>query len=137
MCPVCKEPMATFEFEGSFIDGCVECGGTWLDTGEIEMLGTFETGDLDRMSADLARAAEVRRTSRPCPRCSRKLGEIHMGSDPHLVLDRCPWGHGVWFDRGEMYTLVGSFDGELLGPAARFFSDLYRNAVARTEEGGR
>ena len=38
MCPACKKPMVSFEFEGVEIDRCLECGGTWLDAGELELL---------------------------------------------------------------------------------------------------
>ena len=65
MCPVCGEPMAVFEFEGIGVDRCVRCGGTWMDTGEVEMLGAFDLAALDRISATLAAAPEVRRTRPP------------------------------------------------------------------------
>ena len=128
--------MAVFEFEGIDVDRCVRCGGTWMDTGEVEMLGAFDLAALDRVSATLAAAPEVRRTRRRCPRCPRRLREVTIGVGPVLTLDRCPWGHGVWFDRGEMLTLIHAFDGDLLGPAGQFFSDLYRNEVAEPRGGG-
>ncbi|MCH2376546.1 MAG: zf-TFIIB domain-containing protein, partial [Planctomycetes bacterium] len=37
MCPGCKEPLVAFELEGIEIDHCVECKGTWLDAGELQM----------------------------------------------------------------------------------------------------
>lgn len=136
MCPVCGEAMVVFEFEGTDIDRCVQCGGTWMDTGEIEMLGAFGDAAAGGMSATLAAAAEICRTRRRCPRCPRRLREVTIGTRPKITLDRCPWGHGVWFDRGEMLALIHAFDGDPLGPATRFFADLYRHEVDQTEGGG-
>ena len=128
--------MATFELRGADIDGCVRCGGTWLDSGEIEWVGAVDPADAARFALTLANAPEVRTTERRCPRCPRRLREITVGEQPRLILDRCPWGHGIWFDRGEMLTFIHTFGGEAGRPAAQFFADLYSNEVARTEGGG-
>ena len=46
MCPLCHEPLVAFELDGVEIDRCVDCGGVWLDAGELESLtGAFETGE--------------------------------------------------------------------------------------------
>ncbi|MHC4733577.1 MAG: TFIIB-type zinc ribbon-containing protein [Planctomycetota bacterium] len=37
-CPVCKNAMITLELQEVEIDHCIECGGIWLDSGELEML---------------------------------------------------------------------------------------------------
>jgi len=37
-CPVCKNAMITLELEEVEIDHCTNCGGIWLDAGELELL---------------------------------------------------------------------------------------------------
>jgi len=39
LCPVCKVDMFVLEFEQVEIDFCYTCGGVWLDSGELEMIG--------------------------------------------------------------------------------------------------
>jgi len=37
-CPVCNNAMITLELDQVEIDHCTECGGIWLDAGELETL---------------------------------------------------------------------------------------------------
>ena len=37
-CPKCGADLAEIEFHHLKIDRCADCGGVWLDKGEIEML---------------------------------------------------------------------------------------------------
>ena len=37
-CPVCKNLMITLELDEVEIDHCLDCGGIWLDSGELEQL---------------------------------------------------------------------------------------------------
>ena len=138
MCPDCKEPFVIFELEGIEIDRCLACSGTWLDTGEIELIverAGLDPGDLHRA---LDRLADGGRGKGRCPRCRRKLrNTILPGPDPGppaqtrpgdlpLELDRCPRGHGLWFDAGEMETAVRLYTHGPAGAVMRFFSELYR-----------
>ena len=127
MCPVCREPMVAFQLQGVEIDHCVTCQGTWLDAGELEQIGELAGAPGGDLSHALERSGEGRRSRRRCPRCPRRLREFELGRDPPAAIDRCPGGHGLWFDRGEMVTVVRSFaDGEE-GEVARFFGDLFRS----------
>jgi len=37
-CPKCGADLAVEDYQGVEIDRCTECGGMWLDAGELEML---------------------------------------------------------------------------------------------------
>jgi uncharacterized protein len=37
-CPKCESPMRSYERSGVMIDRCSECGGLFLDRGEVERL---------------------------------------------------------------------------------------------------
>ncbi len=39
LCPVCGKEMLVLEFELVEIDHCAECGGVWLDSGELALIG--------------------------------------------------------------------------------------------------
>ena len=127
LCPACKVDMFVLEFQLIEIDHCPECGGVWLDSGELELMGQ-RAGAL---RADLLAALEQERGERPngrgkrkCPVCSRALVEVRTDSDPPITVDRCPSVHGLWFDCGELGAVVqaaGADEGNVL---ARFLSDL-------------
>ncbi|MFQ5719523.1 MAG: zf-TFIIB domain-containing protein [Acidobacteriota bacterium] len=125
MCPECGEPMVGYELEGVEIDQCLTCRGTWLDAGELEQISEragVESADLSRALAGRQRG---RRTRRRCPRCPRHLREIDIGQTETVSVDRCPWAHGLWFDRGEVQAAVRSFAGGQAGEVAHFFADLF------------
>lgn len=135
MCPVCKEPLVVFELEGIEIDRCLGCGGTWLDAGELESIteaAGVSSGELERA---LELSGKGKRTKLSCPRCPSKLREISVGRKQAVLLDRCPNGHGLWFDRGEMAGVILSFAGERQRAVAAFFADLYKSEIETAARG--
>lgn len=43
LCPKCQAPMRSYERSGVVVDRCTECGGIFLDRGELERLTEAET----------------------------------------------------------------------------------------------
>lgn len=37
-CPKCPGELESYTFEGSTLDRCSQCGGIWLDSGELEAI---------------------------------------------------------------------------------------------------
>ncbi|MHC4864323.1 MAG: TFIIB-type zinc ribbon-containing protein [Planctomycetota bacterium] len=113
-CPVCKNAMITIELADVEIDYCTDCGGIWLDAGELEMLlGQPESADklLDSFQADRQSTEEKRK----CPICRRKMHKIVVGAgQPKLLIDKCRRGDGLWFDKGELQDILtrGQLDAE-------------------------
>lgn len=126
MCPVCGEPMIALELEGVEIDHCVACGGTWLDGGELEQIAELADLPPGPLSAALQAAGKARRSRRRCPRCRRRLNTVTLGREPVVEVDRCPLEHGLWFDAGELRTLITSFAGGEAGAVAEFLGDVLR-----------
>jgi len=126
LCPVCKVDMFVLEFEQVEIDFCYTCGGVWLDSGELEMIG--ERAGAVRQ--DLLRALETREGRAPkegtrrCPVCRRRLLEVRTESDPPVVVDRCSREHGLWFDHGELAAVVAAAGAERDNVLARFLGSL-------------
>jgi len=129
MCPCCGSPLIIIEWEGIEVDYCPACGGTWLDAGELELIAERSGADLGRLRHAIRHARGHSKLSRRCPRCRRKMERIDVGEDQQkpIELDRCPRGHGLWFDRGEMDSLIDRYEEGEEGAMARFFGNLYRH----------
>ena len=104
-CPVCKNAMITLELEDVEIDHCLDCGGIWLDAGELELLldQPDKAGSLlDSFTVD-SKCAEAKRK---CPICDRKMQKVIVGdSRLALLIDKCRKGDGLWFDKGELHDI--------------------------------
>lgn len=99
-CPVCKNAVITLELADVEIDHCVDCGGIWLDAGELELL----LGN-SQLAENLLNSFQIE--SQPtekllkCPICLKKMQKIIVGKSlPKLLIDKCT--HGLWFDKGEL-----------------------------------
>lgn len=135
MCPVCREPMIAYQLEGVEIDRCLECGGTWLDAGELETLAELADADLSKLARALEEQRGARRTDRRCPRCPRRLREFRLGERDQVEIDRCPGNHGLWFDRGEMAAVIHAYATGKGGAVAGFFAELYRSESGSISQG--
>ena len=108
-CPACKQLMIVVEHENIELDYCLDCSGVWFDAGELELL--FETMKLDetRLSLDsilTSPDARAKEKKRRCPLCGRKMKKATVGHDPEVLIDACPQGEGLWFDKGEVVQLI-------------------------------
>jgi len=105
-CPVCKNAMITLQLEEVEIDFCGDCGGIWLDSGELELLlGDSQQAErlLNSFKIDTSSAEKTRK----CPICLKKMQKIIVGpATPPLVIDKCRRGDGLWFDKGELQDIL-------------------------------
>ncbi len=131
-CPTCKTNLlVTVEFDAIEVDYCPACGGVWLDTGEIEAI----LGD-EAMAARLLvldRPADSNEEPRRCPECRAKMSKGTIESTPPVLYDHCPNGDGLWFDKGELHTVIEH--AESLGDAAPVAKQL-RTLFAGAPAGG-
>ena len=105
-CPVCKNAMVTLELSDVEIDHCLDCGGIWLDSGELELLldNAERANELLESFAVDSRCAEKKRK---CPICRKKMQKVTVGADePVLLIDKCGRGDGLWFDNGELTEII-------------------------------
>ncbi len=97
--------MITLELREVEIDYCTDCGGIWLDAGELELLlGEPEKARmlLDSFKID-SKATEK---TRKCPICYKKMKKVIVGpSKPTLLIDKCRRADGLWFDKGELQDI--------------------------------
>lgn len=112
-CVSCSEPMIAVEHENIELDYCPGCSGVWFDAGEVELLLEkmgLESSGLEGLH--LALEAKSAERKRRCPICGRnplwgkRMKKVKLGHEPELLVDVCPEGDGLWFDKGEVGQLV-------------------------------
>jgi Zn-finger nucleic acid-binding protein len=113
--------MIVFGLEGVEIDRCLDCGGTWLDAGELDQIGALAGLKPGRLTAALEKGGGEKHGERRCPRCPGRLRVLKV---ENVELDRCPHGHGLWFDAKEIETLISAFKEGEEGRVAAFLGDL-------------
>jgi len=115
-CPVCRVSMYAAEYEQIEIDLCAGCEGVWFDADELELL-LGQPAELQPSNVDL------QEDDRTCPRCRKPMNKANIGPEKSVVIDVCPAGCGMWFDRGEAQDLCRNLEtaGWQVDPAVRRF----------------
>ena len=94
---------------GILTETCPQCGGLWLDKGQIYQF----VKDPKRLHQDLELAyAKPAPGLRPCPRCGEKMAQVKF-PPPGPVIDVCRLCGGTWFDAGEVDGVRELLDKEL------------------------
>jgi uncharacterized protein len=109
ICPVCGKDALIVEYENIELDYCPTCGGVWFDAGELDLLlEEAGLGDDRHFLGGIADSPEVNiaEKKRRCPVCLRKMKEILINKEKNIITDICMGGHGMWFDGGEVHSLV-------------------------------
>ena len=99
VCPKCDTGLFILRFKSVEVDYCERCRGVWLDAGELEQVADGPLPDFQRQVGTVPSG-----TKHLCPRCDARLEEITAPG--HLTLDKCPHGHGLWFDTDELQQLL-------------------------------
>jgi Zn-finger nucleic acid-binding protein len=124
-CPTCKAAMITLELADIEVDHCVNCGGIWLDAGELELL----MGDSAKVRRLLDSFREDRRAVeqlRKCPICGKQMTKIIVGSSqPPLRIDKCARSDGLWFDRGELQDILNRGELDQDSRIQRLLADMF------------
>ncbi len=106
-CPVCDTPLIILELDNVEIDHCTKCNGIWLDGGELEILLANSSH-----KAELLASFKIDKNSDEkkfkCPICNKKMEKVLCGKDENILIDRCIYHHGLWFDHGELEQLIES-----------------------------
>jgi len=116
--------MVALELDQIEVDYCVDCGGIWLDSGELELLleGAEKRDEvLNSLEPDPSNAEEKRR----CPICERRMEKVRAGENRDLVIDRCKRNHGVWLDKGELHRVVGMSSTAEENPIQELLVDMF------------
>lgn len=101
-CPNCDSWMDENDEGDITTDVCSECGGVFLDRGELNTLATGMKGDIEFCSID-HEVDEDKFPPRTCPRCAdRKMKKVDLLLLTDIVFDYCPGCGGFFLDKGEV-----------------------------------
>jgi Zn-finger nucleic acid-binding protein len=102
-CPACKNPMVILELNQVEIDYCSVCKGIWLDRGELDLI--FSVKEKKEISDLFSVKNDFDETKRRCPICKKKMDKVEF-ENTGIIIDRCINNHGLWFDSGELKSLL-------------------------------
>ena len=124
-CPDCGQPLLIYEMDGVETDHCLGCGGTWLDSGELELVVEKAGVDPALLVAALDNAPRGEKGVRRCPRGRKRMRVTRLGPGDGVELDICSAGHGLWLDKGEMADVADAFSEGAGDAVALYFNELY------------
>ncbi|MBX7245414.1 MAG: zf-TFIIB domain-containing protein [Candidatus Sumerlaeaceae bacterium] len=132
VCPRCDVALTILVYEEMRVDYCAKCRGIWLDSGELEDLlaRTGAAANAEHLAFQRREGIIPPGRKNLCPRCDERLQEVpahpYQGAD--LIIDRCPAGHGIWFDCGELKKLLLGFpESDHTNKTVAFLSDMLGN----------
>lgn len=108
-CPACKNPMVILELNQVEIDYCTACKGIWLDRGELDLI--FSTSEKKEIAKLFSVKSNLDEITRRCPICKKKMSKVEFENNG-IIIDSCSNEHGVWFDRGELKSILKSAEKE-------------------------
>jgi Zn-finger nucleic acid-binding protein len=117
--------MITLELQEVEIDYCTDCGGIWLDAGELEML-LDDRESADKLLKSFNVDANCPEKPRKCPICLKKMLKVIVGqAQPTLLIDRCRKGDGLWFDKGELQDIFSRAQLDEDSKIQRILADMF------------
>lgn len=133
-CPVCKEAMVVLELDQVEIDYCTSCQGIWLDAGELELLLDDEN-ERTKILETLHEDHEHPERQYKCPICTKKMVKVFVGDNKEILIDKCKKDHGLWFDKGELKTVIEFGSQEKENKIINLLKDMFENRVSTNEKG--
>ncbi|MCK5707094.1 MAG: zf-TFIIB domain-containing protein [Candidatus Aureabacteria bacterium] len=128
-CPRCDDLMIVLELNGVEIDYCTECGGIWLDEGELEILLDNEVEKKNLLTS--FRSFEgIGEEIRKCPVCEKNMEKILCSChDKEVIIDRCRKMHGLWFDKGELDDVLKKGKLDKKGLTVNLLKDMFSKTI--------
>lgn len=100
-CPKCKSEMEFGVLSDMRVDRCLQCQGIWFREDQHRKLRKVKGAELiDIGSAEIGRDFD-NAYNVPCPECREPMETSSDPSQPHIRIEQCASGHGVFFDAGE------------------------------------
>ncbi len=109
-CPRCRIDMAPITLGAERLRECEMCGGLWLDVAAFEKICASREEQSAVLGGashapDRSATSEAKIRYVPCPQCSQLMNRINFARCSGVVVDVCK-GHGTWFDRDELSSII-------------------------------
>ncbi|MCD6097785.1 zf-TFIIB domain-containing protein [bacterium] len=102
-CPRCGGGFAFEKHDGKTILRCNNCRGIWIDSSTLSQI--VEERELDFPDEEVTESS-VEKGEICCPVCGKAMQRVNYSYSTGIIIDRCPDGHGVWLDAGELKKIV-------------------------------
>ncbi|MBN1864204.1 MAG: zf-TFIIB domain-containing protein [Victivallales bacterium] len=109
-CPRCEDiKLIRKNFEGTPVELCEECGGIWLNKGDLNKIAHPISGDIEYCSQE--NPGRKGPSTLECPVCKGvQLARANFIEFSDIMLDVCPECHGIWLDKGELEAINAEID---------------------------
>jgi len=124
--------MVVLELEQVEIDYCTGCEGIWLDSGELELLLENEV-EREKLLKSLREDPGHSEKKHRCPVCNKKMVKVYVGGEKEVLIDKCKKNHGLWFDKGELRSVVelGSKESKIVN----LLKEMFEYRISTNEKG--
>lgn len=111
-CPCCNQDLQTTSYEHISIFTCPKCQGIWLDESQLNTIVVKRenqfplkeiTTAIDKSEAGIPDAEVSKKLQ--CPECSQQMRSTNYNYSSGIILNVCPQGDGLWFDKDELKKL--------------------------------
>jgi Zn-finger nucleic acid-binding protein len=131
-CPSCRLAFSAFnEASGTLLD-CPSCAGQFVEhallRNLLERRDQLGSAVPRRVKPDNPRAQKV--SYRPCPICTLLMHRRNFGGSSGVIVDICTL-HGVWFDAGELPSVLSFVESGGLERARQREADQGRSSEQR------
>ena len=101
ICPDDRSQLEVRTIHGIEVDICPNCGGIWLDRGEINRLRKLSTNEVKDFETVPIHTGDSRPSSGACPACSKSLHPFRYANG-HATLSTCEGLCGLWLPEQEL-----------------------------------
>lgn len=114
-CPKCQGSLEKVVYANWEVQRCTDCYGIWFDDLEVEKLKEIKGSEsLDIGDPNIGDRLNHQRNIK-CPLCETNLTKmVYLLAHSHIFYEKCPDGHGIWFDAGEFNNYKQDTDAEEL-----------------------
>lgn len=126
--------MVVLELEQVETDYCTNCGGIWLDSGELELL-IENLQEREQILNSFSEDLSSKEKSHPCPICGKKMSKVLAGEKNKVLIDKCKKDHGLWFDEGELKSVIENSTDIKQNKVLSLLKDMFENRVTSKNNG--
>src|SRR5258706_2920576 len=102
-CPRDASPLESKQINESSVQACPQCGGMFLEHGQLNKVADPTPGDLEYSTVDLDSLEDADQYGPiKCPRDGAPMMKVDFNIDTTIILDCCESCRGFWLDGDEL-----------------------------------